>query len=528
MEARNTGLRLVGRSDILKVSATDVQDRPGGCGTYGALKVRPNLQTPDWRRRYDNSQPFLLGLIRDIACRIQGDPRTETWEGMNALIQAELAAHSLHPGSRSFASHAIETYIEAHESIAQEVGELKLRTFDPQVYPAAGNTLTVWAPIYENATGVREVRRLRFKQARKAGRTNERWTSVAAHVASLMRPIEEIRRIRVVEIGLLDGSIETVFDDSPSRARELFTEVALPDLERVIGGSGAFPGLSCKECKVAGCCEALTTLNGFLGQKSPGIATRSLSAWDIETYEKCPAQWHLARSCNLPNESKSGAASERGRIVHHWLATAHSRSRKCTLSDIGAYGDPESFTSTLTDEEYSLAQDYLRSHVSTCALSDETQVISIEAPVYGYDAPADVIIASAPDMIYIDAENNLVIRETKTTQTAPENSGDAFDRFFSVAWLLNLFESGYKGPYESDSARLELEVITPEDSRVFTWDISDRGVLRMANAEVRQRARVWHQDNRWEAVPGKHCGWCPVRRWCPDAETDDVNDPPLP
>ncbi|MFF8402163.1 PD-(D/E)XK nuclease family protein [Streptomyces sp. NPDC015684] len=325
-----------------------------------------------------------------------------------------------------------------------------------------------------------------------------------------------------MEIGLKDSSFQVLFDDSPEEARSVFTSVALPHLHKIIGGNTFHPGSFCKDCKIAGCCGALERLDGFLGQSTPGFATRSVSARDIELYETCPAQWFITRSQFLPREYSTGPASQRGRLVHDWIARAHSRSIQCTTQDIGEFDDPDSFTSTLSRDDYAEIQPFLAQHVEVCPVRDGAQIISIESPLYGYDASADVIIASAPDMIYVDTDESLVIRETKSTRREmPEDDAEAFDKFFAAPWLLNLFACGYRGPYQSSSARLELEVITADASRVFEWDLKDEGVLRMAQKEVKQRVKSWHSDATWAATPGRHCTWCPVKGWCPEAEDDD-------
>ncbi|WP_328667604.1 PD-(D/E)XK nuclease family protein [Streptomyces sp. NBC_00322] len=490
---------------------------------HGAIKVRPDIKAVDWRRRFDNSYDFTLRVIREVACRIHNDPRIDTWEGLSAVVQERCSYYSMHPGVRSFVIQAVENYIEAHEIIAGEVGELRFLLFDPQI-SKGDRTLTAWAPLYESQDGIREVRRFRFGSALDLGSKNERWTYTAAHIAGAMRPGHQITRVRVVEIGLADASISTVFDGSPEEARQEYNAIALPELRNVVDATSLIPGHACGKCKIAGSCSGLERLDGFLGQSHSGIATRSVSARDIEAYEKCPAQWYLALESNIPKADAWGRASERGRLVHWWLATAHSRSQPCAISDLGEYDDPNSFTSTLSEDEYATIRDYLVSHITTCPLKEGTQVISIESPVYGYDATADVVIASKPDMIFLDIDGTLVIREMKTTQELPQDNGEAFDRFFAAAWLLNLFSSGYRGPYESDTTRLELEVIGPDSSRVFTWGVADKGAARMARGEVRRRAAGWHGDNTWTARPGKHCDWCPVRKWCPDRHSGEQSD----
>lgn len=516
---------LVGRAHILKISATDVQERSSTCGMGGALKVRPDVFSPEWRRRRDDSHPFLGGVIREAACALHDDPRVDTWEGTHAAIREKLAAVSLHPAARRYAEHAIANYLEVHEVLSAETPGLEFRCFDPKVFPEPSGTLTVWAPLYESPHGIREIRKIRMGSVRAKPKEPDRWTVVAAHVASLLPPQRALSLIRVVEIGLDDASYQILFEATPEVVRSTFTTVALPHLQKIISADSAHPGTFCKDCKIAGCCDALDKWDGFLGQPTPGAATRSVSAREIELYEICPAQWFLTHSQFVPKKTAPGAASHRGRLVHEWIATAHSRAQKCTGEDIGDFREQGTRTGAMSEDEYAEIQPYLAQHVEICPLSTGSQIISIEAPLYGYDASADVIIASTPDMIFVDGDGSLVIREIKTTGRAiPKDNADAFDQFFASAWLLNLFASGYRGPYQSTSARLELEVISTDESNVFTWDLADAGVLRMAKKEVRLRAKSWHRDATWEANPGKHCTWCPVKSWCPEAQTEDAVD----
>jgi hypothetical protein len=523
MEAWQPGVELDGDRDLLKVSATDAQDCPNGCGVYGAVKVRPTVKAVNWQRRFDNSYHFTLRALREIACRLHDDPRIDSWDGLSQAIKERLNRYTLHPGVRAYAAQAIENYIEAHEAITGEIGDLKFRYFDPQI-SGKGRCLTAWAALYESDTGVREIRRLRYGSAQKLTHRNERWTHAAALVAANLGSNQEIHRIRIVEIGLKDASSEVVFDGSPEKAREEYKRTTLNEVTKVIGAAHFVPGSTCGSCKLVGACRTIESLDGFLGQKQPGVCTRSVSAQDIETYNTCPAQWYLTFKSNLPREGSWGVASERGKMIHLWIATAHSRSRQCLISDLGDYDDPSSFTSTLSREQYNDVRGFLRSHVNNCPLQEGSQVISIESPVYGYDATADVVVASKPDMIFVAPDGALVIRELKTTQKLPANSAEAFDRFFATAWLLNLVGSGYRGPYEGESIRFELEVLTPEESAVFEWNASDRASLRMARSEVRRRSKEWHRDATWASNPGVHCNWCPMRKWCPDRLHDEQAD----
>ncbi|MFD8473383.1 PD-(D/E)XK nuclease family protein [Streptomyces globisporus] len=349
------------------------------------------------------------------------------------------------------------------------------------------------------------------------------WTVVAAHVAGLIRPTGDLVRIRVVEVGLGDGSLQITFDGTPNAASANYQTLAIPDIKKIVHAESVTPGYSCKDCKVAGLCGSLEKLSGFLGQPNPGPCTRSVSARDIEIYDTCPTQWHLTRSNHLPRVDANAPASTRGTNVHLALADAHATSGRC--SPDGAIGGT-TLDSLMSEDEQSEIQPYLAQHSDNCPVEDGARVIGSEIPIYGYDAQADVIIASKPDMLYVDRNQTLVIRETKTTtREVPDSEASAFDQHLAVPWLINLFGSGYRGPFQSATVRLELEVISPAESRVFSWDLRDQGLLRMARKEVAMRVRDWHSDTTWEATPGAHCGWCPVRKWCPAANDDDSPTP---
>ncbi|WP_189787728.1 PD-(D/E)XK nuclease family protein [Streptomyces capitiformicae] len=316
--------------------------------------------------------------------------------------------------------------------------------------------------------------------------------------------------------------MEILFDESPSRAESLYEANVFPIVSKIVTSNKPTPGNGCGRCKIAGCCSSLEKVDGFLGQPHKGPATRSVSARDLEVYEKCPAQWYLS-SNNLPSESSDLPSSERGRVIHEWLARAHMGSHKCDPSDLDVIDG--NFPPGLDESDYLDSRDYVTQHAAICPIGEGVRVIGSEVSVYGYDAQADVVVVSKPDLLYVDSDDTFVIRETKTTTLSiPGDEQEAFDRFFAVPWLLNLIGSGYRGPYKSDKARLELEVLASEDSRVFSWDLGDTRLLRMAKAEVRLRAKKWHRDTTWNSAPGEHCRWCPVRSWCSDATTDEADD----
>ncbi|MET9437557.1 PD-(D/E)XK nuclease family protein [Streptomyces sp. NPDC006551] len=461
----------------------------------------------------------MLRVTRQVIAALHRDERIATWEGLQEALREQMTQYSdLHPGVERYVAHAVEQYLDTHDELAAQYEEVRFFAFDP-VVGSQGREVAVWAPLYSSVDGVREVRRLRVNKARSSAEEHDRWATVAAFVAAGVKMRVPPVKIRIVEAGLFDGSTEVVFEGTPDEVRTRYETYGRPVIKNLLEATDYRPGQSCQNCKLAGCCPSLEDLSGCLGQRRPGTHTRSVSAADLELYLKCPARWYLETVCRLPAAGMSSEASDRGRIIHRWLAQAHARGTRCTEQDVALLGQVGVFTGTLTAEEYAKTREFLAAHVRSCPLVDGVEVVAVEPSTYGYDGTADVVIASQPDLVYREAGGRIFIRETKTTTQMPADESDAFDRFFPVPWLMNIASTAKDAFGETEILPVvELEVITPGGARVFTWDLErDQDMVRMARAEVRQRAGSWIRDATWSSSPGPQCTWCPVRRWCPDA-----------
>ncbi|MFC8492926.1 PD-(D/E)XK nuclease family protein [Streptomyces sp. NPDC057235] len=502
----------------LRVWASDADSYAARCGVFSAAKARRRFTAADWERRYSDD-PLMLEVVRKVIVALHRDERIATWEGLQEALREQMAQHSdLHPGVERYVAHAVEQYLDAHDELAAQYEEVRFVAFDPAV-GSQGREVTVWAPLYSSTDGVREVRRLRVNRARSSAEAHDHWATVAAFVAAGVGLRVPPVKIRIVEAGLYDGSTEVVFEGTPDEVRARYEAYGRPVIKSLVEVTDYRPGQSCQKCKLAGCCPSLEDLSGCLGQRRPGTHTRSVSAADLELYLKCPARWYLETACRLPAAGMASEASDRGRIIHRWLAQAHARGIRCTEQDAAPYGQAGVFMGTLTAEEYAKAREFLAAHARSCPLADGVEVVAVEPSVYGYDETADVVIASQPDLVYRGSDGRIFVRETKTTTQMPADENDAFDRFFPVPWLMNIASTAKDAFGKSETPPVvELEVITPEEVRVFTWDLErDQDMVRMARAEVRQRAGSWIRDATWSPSPGSQCTWCPVRRWCPDA-----------
>ncbi|WP_234315025.1 MULTISPECIES: PD-(D/E)XK nuclease family protein [Streptomyces] len=500
------------------MSASDAESYAARCGVFLAAKVRRRFTVAGWERRHGDD-PFMLKVTRQVIAALHRDERIATWEGLQEALREQMAQYpDLHPGVERYIAHAVEQYLDAHDELAAQYEEVRFFAFDPAV-GSQGREVTVWAPLYSSVDGVREVRRLRVNKARSSAEEHDRWATVAAFAAAGAKMRIPPVKIRIVEAGLFDGSTEVVFEATPDEVRTRYETYGRPVIKKLLDAADYRPGQSCQDCKLAGCCPSLEDLSGCLGQRRPGTHTRSVSAADLELYLKCPARWYLETVCRLPPARMSSEASDRGRIIHRWLAQAHARGTRCTEQDVAPLGQAGAFTGTLTAEEYAKTREFLAAHARLCPLADGVEVVAVEPSVYGYDGTADVVIASQPDLVYRGASGQIFVRETKTTTQMPADESDAFDRFFPVPWLMNIASTAKDAFGETEMLPVvELEVITSEGARVFTWDLErDQDMVRMARAEVRQRASSWIRDATWSSSPGSQCTWCPVRRWCPDA-----------
>ena len=195
----------------------------------------------------------------------------------------------------------------------------------------------------------------------------------------------------------------------------------------------------------------------------------------------------------------------------------------------------------MTPEEYAVAYPFLRHHVATCPLAaDSVEVLAVEESAFGFDADADVVTVTKPDLVY-RVGDRLVIREFKTSSSLPKGGAEQiYGQTTQIAFLLSMLSSGLKDAYGAADATVEVEVLTPGGSELYAWDLDDDEVLTMAREDLASAAGRWHFDSTWETNPGDHCLWCPVSQWCPDSEAfqtaavgtgpvlDPIDDPPPP
>lgn len=484
-----------------------------------AFKTRPKVKSASWLRTYSDDMPFVLADVHELVAEAHRTDGTDTYATLHAWLLRRLDARGVPRLLRPYVETAVENVLDVHDSIEADLGPLRLLATNPVVGPRV-RQLTVWGPLYTTDDGVREVRRVRVGSAHDAPTAADAvWTVTAAHVAATFRGTPEARRVRVVEVGAGDASCTVVFDGTPDEAAALFAAEARDRAGALVEQDHVVPCRSCGDCKATGVCGGPVQVDGMLGQTAPGVVSRSVSPTALEKYARCPAQWLLDAEMHLPKDRGAGEAIARGNAVHHWLETAHGRGTACRDEDLPDPADGSGLADgVLTPGDYALARPYLLGHVDVCPLRVHgAALVAVEETIYGWDASAQVVPATKPDLLY-RLGDRLVIRETKSMQSPPGDKDDAYSRHLQVTFMLALLDAGLQAQYGAAAGAVELEILGPGGPEVWAWNTDDPVEMAVARADVRRAVDDWHTDTTFAAAPGPHCVWCPVRQWCPDRD----------
>jgi len=516
----NPLLDLTGDRTVLKVSATDVSSTCA-CGRFLAIKVRPEARSPAWGRSFPRDNVFPLGDLVELVEAAHRAPEAATYSTLRRWLAQQFDARGTHRLLRPYLERAVENVLEAHETIEDALGPLRLLVNNPTV-GRKPRQLTAWGPLYETQDGVREIRRYRLGSAHQHPDDEDKlWTATAGNVAATFRGGVPSTRVRVVEIGAVDGSIAVLFDADPPSAVAAFRGSGRVRAAELTEQDHVVPCRDCGNCKVAGVCQALVPVTGMLGQAEAGYRSRSVAPSGLEQYRLCPAQWLLDRELHFPKEKGITEAQARGMAVHQWLKAAHQRGVGCRLEDLPEPGgDLGLAAGVLSEEDYAVAYPYLVQHLPNCPLDAlDTVVVAVEENVCGFDHDAQVIPVTKPDLIYRLGER-LIAREFKTAVGIPAHGKDeGYSQHFQVPFLLTMLASGLAERHGAAAGTVELELLTPTGSELWTWDSDHALTVRVAAGDVRRAVDDWHKDGTWDTRPGHHCIWCPVREWCPDRDS---------
>ena len=163
----------------------------------------------------------------------------------------------------------------------------------------------------------------------------------------------------------------------------------------------------------------------------------------------------------------------------------------------------------------------IASHADLCPFSRAGQIteVRVEPTIAVLDTDANVIVIAKPDLLYLE-DGAWVYREVKTRAHPLRSSADPSGEFPQLA-LATLLLAQDALPGKRDGTRVELEWLTPDSGDVLLIDPNDPAQVarpaRSSTSSPRHGTRT-----RPAARPGPHCAGCPVRRWCPDAQTEET------
>ncbi|MFH9675063.1 PD-(D/E)XK nuclease family protein [Streptomyces sp. NPDC017405] len=488
-------------SDVVTVSLGMFKDTAYRCPAADAMKARGYLPRARQERPREVLEHFALGPFMK--------PRSGP----------------LHDGLRQWSAHARSVYGAAFPPDPSR----PLTEVDPWTYrhrlPAADHRgageyrITVWGRCLRSPDGTtRELRLPVHRIGAAEPRPGQVAAAALATAEGLPGPLPE--RVRVVEFAVLDGRTRVLFEGTREKAVEQYRTGGGPEaLSAVLDGQEYRPGPSCAGCAYLPVCPVLRKAPGLLGPDTPGRPRRTWSVTNGRSYRDCPARDHMRR-LHLPaaDAVERGAAAERGRAVHAYLAQRHGQGslRPCTV-DVPAHWVPAGFD--LPADEQRLGRVLLRHHAAVCPLRRvrDRSDVRAEPRVVRHDDTAEVIVIAEPDLLYRDGDS-WVWRETKTSARGARPAQDLLRAYPQLALAVLLLSRGDLGGSAS-RARVELEILRPDGADLEIIDPTAPAHRTTAAGLVRDLTAGWHRDDDYAATPGEVCTRCEVARWC-SARTD--------
>ncbi|MEV6974112.1 PD-(D/E)XK nuclease family protein [Kitasatospora sp. NPDC093806] len=493
---------------------------------HPAVTLRVPSQLPD-----ETLETFTIGPVAEVLDLVEFGGASPD----QALGSLAVRKRPLHPAHRAYTEHAVRRYVAREES----PGLVPVR---PYWVVRRENGLRwelyAWWRRYRSPDGsVREFRRLRHGGARSStpgeiaiaayaaafgteSAWPRRWREEFRPTGRASRP----RRVRIVEVGLDDGSSVVQFEGTVEEAKAYYDAHGDPQVRAVIQGGEARPGSACAECKLFTGCAAVPRIPGVLAISAQRAPLREVSASALRYHDVCPAQ-ALLRRLHLPKEDEYTDAAKLGQAVHDWIDRLHRRPGHppCSVADMPPPG--HNWTSgrwQVPDPDAEAGRAMLLHHVDACPFHDSALIEEVESEAVRavHDTAAQALVISKPDLLYRE-DGSWVWRELKTTRRTPRPDEDLLDRYPQLALAVTLLAEGALGG-DPTGSRVEVEILRPDGAHPHVIDPTDPERLARARSVLRRLAGPWRDDRSWAARPGNHCRQCPVSRWCPDSATADT------
>ncbi|MGW5789149.1 PD-(D/E)XK nuclease family protein [Saccharopolyspora sp. NPDC003752] len=534
MQQHNVALPVV---DLVRIGASAGRAVDATCPSSLAWKARPRSQSA---RRFPDEywDGFVLRPVMDAVDRVEFDGVTAE----QAIAEIRHQKERRHPGVIGYAEHAARVYLESHQHDGVGLRPVRELWVSQRITQSVVWELYAWGRRYESVDGrLREFRFLRQGDALVDGRDEATAIAIAAYVTAFGTPAvwpkpwsepfhpsgrTGAEHVRVVSVGLADGSVEPLFEGTAADVENYFAEHGRNQVGEIAAGGDVVPGFGCVGCKRVAVCEGPSRTPGLLGLEASQGPLRTVSVSGLRYYRRCPAQAYL-RSVHLPRAYEYSGEAELGQAVHAWLEEAHEagpdacRSRPLPPLGTGWSAGTWQVTGDLADAGVRM----LAHHAEVCPFREAPEIESVwpERRLTFFDTTARAMVLAKPDLVYQEA-GQWVWRELKTTQKAKRSFTDPLWEFPQLALGVLVLAAGALGP--GGAGRVELEILRPTGADVVLIDPGDDERVETARTVLRELAAPWRADRTFEARPDDHCQWCPVSRWCPsypgpDAEGKD-------
>ncbi|MCT2584647.1 PD-(D/E)XK nuclease family protein [Actinophytocola gossypii] len=524
--------------DLVRVGAGAARDGDATCPSSLRWKTRP-MSRAVGRFPKEQLDDFVLRPVMAALDRVEfgGEVPDEAF----SIIQGD--GGPVHPGVNRFAEHAVQVYLTAMPSLGpvplRPVRELWVAQ---RVLPSVVWELYAWGRRYESVDGgLREFRFLRLGPARERSPAE---VAIAAYAAAFGTPAEfpdpwsepfrpfgrtGAERVRVLEVGLVDGSVKPLLDCTAKEVEEYFAERGRARVVDIARGEDLVPGFGCGDCKRVAVCRGPVRMPGLLGVESGQGALRTVSVSGLRYYRKCPAQAYL-RTVHLPRAYEYSAEAELGHAVHGWLETAHQgQGNACSPDTMPPVTVPVADAAwsagkwRVTGEFANVGARMLAYHVEICPFRDAPEIdsVRVEPQLTFFDTVARAVVVAKPDLIYRE-RGQWVWRELKTTQKARWYYTDPLEGFPQLALAVAVLAAGGLGP--GGAGRVELEILRPSGAEIVVIDPTEEERVQTARRVLREWAAPWRSDHVFEARPGRNCRGCPVSVWCPSYPGPDPDE----
>ncbi|WP_229322727.1 PD-(D/E)XK nuclease family protein [Streptomyces sp. UNOC14_S4] len=529
---------LVGGDDrLIRVGLPLLRQEPDACPAGRALRARPLLRQQPDRSRRKPAEDFAFapwGRLLDAveyagaalaeAVVVPGNVRDCSDAHVRWAVEAAgtyLAARAREQSVRAAAGHPITRPVRN-----QWVGLHQLR--EPDGRGADQYERTAWGRQYASDDGsLREIWLPSIDSVKRDRPMPE--IAAAAHVAATGVPVAPAygkrarmpaepgirpRRVRIVGVGLGDGSTHVLADWDVAEVEHRFTEHAKALMAHAVDGRATRPGQDCVRCEALSGCPGVPRVSGLLGVPAPRRPRkrRSVSVSDLRAYRDCPARYYLTRVLKLRDGRAENAAIRRGRAVDAWLNERHAARpwTPCRYAPL-----PESLPG-LSAGELPAALAMLRRHRGRCPLDGLSvdEIVQPQRRLAVYDPQVDVVVIADCDLVYTDRDG-VVVRETKTAAHRFGERQELVRTYPQLALAVLLIASGTLGG-EPRRSRVELEVLREDGARLEEVDPFDAVTLDQSRRVITELATRWTVDETYAAAPvdGFDCTDCEARRWC--------------